>query len=172
MEVIVVPHDPAWFTKFSNEAIKLRQTLGMTVVAIHHIGSTSIAGIYAKPVIDMLIAVKAIEDVDASGDAMADLGYEALGEFGISGRRYYRKHNPFGNREFNVHLFETGSTHIERHIAFRDFMRAHGHFAAQYSELKRHLADTHRNAIDDYMNGKDTFIKDMERLALEWRRST
>jgi GrpB-like predicted nucleotidyltransferase (UPF0157 family) len=171
MEVIVVPHDPAWFKKFSNEAIKLRQALGMTVVDIHHIGSTSIAGIYAKPVIDMLVEVKAIEDADTRCDVIDDLGYEALGEFGIAGRRYYRKNNPFGGREFNVHLFEAGSAHIERHIAFRDFMRAHGHFAVAYSDLKRHLARAHPNSIDDYMDGKDAFVKDVERRALQWWRT-
>jgi GrpB-like predicted nucleotidyltransferase (UPF0157 family) len=170
MEVIVVPHDPKWFAKFSNEAINLRQALGMTVVAIHHIGSTSIAGIYAKPVIDVLLEVKAIEDADASRDAIAHLGYEVMGEFGISGRRYFRKNTQHGVREFQVHAFAAGSAHIDRHIALRDFMRAHGHFAAAYSELKRHLAHAHPNSIDDYMDGKAAFVKDMERRALQWWR--
>jgi len=170
MEVIVVPHNPAWFAKFSSEAIKLSRALGATAIAIHHIGSTSIAGIYAKPVVDILVEVRSIDDADASRDVIADLGYEVMGEFGISGRRYYRKNTQHGVREFQVHAFAAGSAHIDRHIALRDFMRAHGHFAAAYSELKRHLARVYPNSIDDYMDGKDAFIKDMERRALQrWR---
>lgn len=172
MEVIVVPHDPTWSAKFSVEAIKLRQALGGLVIAIHHIGSTSIAGIHAKPVIDILVEVNAIDDADASRDSIANLDYEIMGEYGISGRRYYRKHNKFGGREFNVHVFAAGSAHIERHIAFRDFMKAHSKFAAEYSELKLRLAHAHPHSIDGYMDGKDTFVKDFERRALEWWRST
>ena len=170
MEVIVVPHDPAWSAKFSSEAFRLSRALGATAIAIHHIGSTSIAGIYAKPVVDILVEVQSIEDADASRDVIEHLGYEVMGEFGISGRRYYRKNTQHGAREFQVHAFATGSAHIYRHIALRDFMRAHGHFAAAYSDLKRHLARVHPNSIDDYMDGKDAFIKDMERRALQWWR--
>ena len=170
MEVVVVPHDPAWSAKFSSEAIRLSRALGATAIAIHHIGSTSIAGIYAKPVVDILVEVRSMDDADASRDVIAHLGYEVMGEFGIPGRRYYRKNTPHGVREFHVHAFATGSAHIDRHIALRDFMRAHSHFAAAYSELKRHLAHVHPNSIDDYMDGKDAFIKNMERRALQWWR--
>ena len=172
MEVIVVPHDPIWSAKFSGEAIKLRQALGGAVIAIHHIGSTSIACIYAKPIIDILVEVNTIDDADAGRDAIASLDYEIMGEYGISGRRYYRKHNKSGGREFNVHVFAAGSAHIERHIPFRDFMRVHSKFAAEYSELKRRLAHAHPHSIDGYMDGKNTFVEDVERRALEWWRST
>lgn len=171
MNVLVVPHDSSWFAKFSRESIDVVRALGDTVLAIHHIGSTSIAGVYAKPIVDMLGEVRELGSVDARNQAMADLGYEALGECGIPGRRYFRKDNATGQREFNVHLFAAGSSEIDRHLAFRDFMRAHAELAAEYSDLKRRLAREHPDSIDLYMDGKDAFVKEMERQAWAWRRS-
>jgi GrpB-like predicted nucleotidyltransferase (UPF0157 family) len=171
MNVVVVPHDPNWFAKFSRESIAVLRALGDTVLAVHHVGSTSVAGIYAKPIVDMLVEVRQLGSVDARNEAMADLGYEAMGECGIPGRRYFRKNNALGEREFNVHLFAEGSAAIERHLAFRDSLRAHKDLAAEYSELKRRLARQHPDSIDLYMDGKDAFVKEMERQAVAWRRS-
>ena len=171
MNVVVVPHDPNWFAKFARESIEVLRALGDTVLAVHHVGSTSIAGIHAKPIVDILVEVQQLGSVDARNEAMADLGYEAMGECGIPGRRYFRKNNALGEREFNVHLFAAGSAAIERHLAFRDFLRAHEGLAAEYSELKRRLARQHPDSIDLYMDGKDAFVKEMERQAVAWRRS-
>jgi len=171
VNVVVVPHDPNWFAKFSRESTAVLRALGDTVLAVHHVGSTSIAGVYAKPIVDMLGEVRELGSVDARNEAMADLGYEAMGECGIPGRRYFRKNNALGEREFNVHLFAAGSAAIERHLAFRDFLRAHEDLAAEYSELKRRLARQHPDSIDLYMDGKDAFVKEIERQAVAWRRS-
>ena len=171
MNVVVVPHDPDWFAKFSRESIAVLRALGDTVLAVHHVGSTSIAGVHAKPIVDMLGEVRQLGSVDACNEAMADLGYEAMGECGIPGRRYFRKNNALGEREFNVHIFAAGSAAIERHLAFRDFLIAHDDLAAEYSELKRRLARQHPDSIDLYMDGKDAFVKELERQAVAWRRS-
>lgn len=90
-KIKVVPHDSDWSNKFGEEAMHLIAALGKNVVAVHHIGSTSIPGIYAKPVIDILVEVKDIKAVDTDHPAMESLGYEVMGEFGIPGRRYFRK---------------------------------------------------------------------------------
>ena len=95
-----------------------------------------------------------------------------MGEFGIAGRRYFRKDSDAGIREYQVHVFEAGSEEVERHIAFRDFMQAHPEMAKRYSDLKRQLADEHRRDTKQYTEGKDAFIKEMERKALAWRRSS
>lgn len=143
----------------------MRDALGENVLAIHHIGSTSIPGIYAKPVIDMLVEVKEIDEVDRYSDAMKALGYEVMGEFGIEGRRYFRKDNDDGIRTHQVHTFGAGSPQITRHLAFRDYMIAHPEDARAYSELKRKLAEEHAENAELYMDGKDEFIKEIDRRA-------
>ena len=171
MEVVVEQHNPGWAGKFDRESQLVARALDPAVVAIHHIGSTAIPTIYAKPIIDMLVEATSVDEVDSRNMAMASLGYEAMGEFGIAGRRYFIKDSDAGIREYQVHAFVAGSAEIERHIAFRDFMRAHPELAKRYSDLKRQLADEHRRDIDQYTAGKDVFIKEMERKAVAWRRS-
>ena len=88
---------------------------------LHHIGSTAIPGIFAKPIIDLLLEVGNIGELDDRSSFMGELGYEAMGEFGIPGRRYDRKNNASGIRTHQVHAYESGSPEVERHIAFRDY---------------------------------------------------
>lgn len=171
METEVVSHDPGWSVQFTKEAKRVGEALGATLVRIHHIGSTAIPGIHAKPIIDMLAEVRAIEQADTQKEAMLGLGYEALGEFGIAGRRYFRKNNHQGKRVFHVHVFVQDTTQVIRHLAFRDFMRAHPAWAQQYSDLKRKLAAAHLNDSDAYMDGKDAFIQDMDKRAALWLES-
>jgi GrpB-like predicted nucleotidyltransferase (UPF0157 family) len=170
-KVEVFPHDPKWRHEFEKESKRIIPALGENVVMVHHIGSTAIPNIYAKPIIDMLVEVNDITQVDKRNSAMEALGYETMGEFGISGRRYFRKDNKMGVRTHHVHTFEVNSKEVERHLAFRDYMVAHPEDAQKYSELKRRLAKQYPNDINGYMDGKDGFIKEMEMLALKWRNS-
>jgi GrpB-like predicted nucleotidyltransferase (UPF0157 family) len=170
-KVEVVPHNPGWRDAFEAEAKHVAAALGENVVAIHHIGSTAIPDIYAKPVLDLLVEVRDITEVDGQSPAMESRGYEVMGEYGIPGRRYFRKDNQEGVRTHNIHAFETGSAEVERHLAFRDFMIAHPGDAQRYSELKRRLAEEYPQSIDRYMDGKDGFIKEMDRRAARWRTS-
>ena len=171
MKVEVVPHNPLWRDAFEAEAKEVAAALGENVVAIQHIGSTAIPNIYAKPVIDLLVEVRDIAQVDGQSSAMESLGYEVMGEYGINGRRYFRKDNREGIRTHHIHAFETGSAEIERHLTFRDYMIAHPAEAQRYSELKRKLAKEHTQSMDGYMDGKEGFIKEMDRRAARWRRS-
>jgi len=165
----MAPHDPSWAGAFEAEASRITQALGRNLVVCHHIGSTAIPGIHAKPIIDVLGEVLDLDAVDARAHAMEALGYEAMGEFGIPGRRFFRREDSRKVRTHHVHVFAAGSPSTTRHIAFRDFMRAHPDHAREYSELKRRLARAHPTDIVEYMKGKDAFIKDMERRALAWR---
>jgi GrpB-like predicted nucleotidyltransferase (UPF0157 family) len=170
-KVEVVPHDPRWRDAFEAEAKQVAAALGENVVAIHHIGSTAIPNIYAKPVVDLLVEVRDITKIDGRSSAMESLGYEVMGEFGIPGRRYFRKDNQEGTRTHQIHAFEAGSAEAERHLAFRDYIIAHPGDAQSYSELKRKLAEEYPQSIDEYMDGKDGFIKEMDRRAARWRTS-
>lgn len=170
-KVEIVPHDPRWREAFEAEAKQIASALGENIVAVHHIGSTAIPNIYAKPVIDLMVEVRDITEVDGRSSAMESLGYEVKGEFGIPGRRYFRKDNREGIRTHQIHAFETGSSEVERHLAFRDYMIANPEDAQRYSELKRQLAEEHPQSMDGYMDGKDGFIKEMDRRAAQWRTS-
>lgn len=163
----VVPYDPRWPQEFEHASGEVVTALGPNLLAIHHIGSTSIPSIHAKPVIDMLAVVADLAAVDQRVAEMQQLGYEAMGAFGIEGRRYFRRDDPTGRRTHQVHAFAESSQHICRHLAFRDFMRAHPAVAREYGALKQKLAVAYPHDMEAYMDGKDAFIKEVEVQALK-----
>ena len=170
MKVQVGAPDALWPASFLIEAGRIRDALGSNVSELHHIGSTAITGIFAKPIIDILLVVHNLHLLDDTSTNLSSLGYEAMGEFGIPGRRYFRKDSNDGTRTHQVHSFLRGSPDVERHLAFRDYMNAHPASAQSYSALKKTLAEAHPNSIDAYMDGKDSFIKVHEIRALAWKR--
>ncbi len=165
MKKHLMPHNPIWKTNYQTEATAIQQTLGENIVCIHHIGSTSIPNIVAKPIIDILVEVKELEAVDARTCHMTDLAYEAKGTYGIEGRRYFRKHNENGTRTHHVHVFECANLHAVRHIAFRDYLIAHPETAKDYSNLKTQLATNGHT----YQEAKEPFITPILKKALEWK---
>jgi GrpB-like predicted nucleotidyltransferase (UPF0157 family) len=168
MSIRVVPYDPAWVEAAQAEMNQIHSALGNLVVAIHHVGSTAIPGIHAKPVLDFMVEVQDLEQLDVQTAAMEALGYEAMGEYGIPDRRYFRKKNEQGVRTHHVHSFLAGSQGGLRHLAFRDYMIAHSDIAHAYSDLKRLLARQHPKDREAYIEGKDPFIKEHEQKALAW----
>lgn len=168
IQVVVVPHDPRWKGLYDVEAVQVAAALGANVVAVHHIGSTAIPMIFAKPILDLLVEVADVGAIDPCNAAMERLGYEARGEFGIPGRRFFRKDDERGSRTHHVHAFAAGSAEVLRHLAFRDFLLAHGDWAERYSDLKRQAADACDGDIEKYMDAKDPFIKQVEQLAVAW----
>lgn len=167
-QVVVVPYDPQWPAAFERAAREVRAALGPSLLAIHHIGSTSAPGIHAKPIIDLLAVAGDLLQVDACAHRMRGIGYEAMGEFGIDGRRFFRRDNPAGVRTEHVHAFAAESRHVRRHLAFRDFLRAHADVAREYSQLKQRLAAAHPLDLEAYMDGKEAFIRQTEAKALAW----
>jgi len=169
-KVELVPHDPLWAHIFQAEAEVLRNVLGDQLVAIHHIGSTAIPGILAKPVLDILVEVRIIREIDELNNDMEALGYQPFGENGIPGRRYFVKQ--FGEAHiFHIHIFQSGNLELERHLNFRDYLIAHPQDALAYSRLKEDLARLFPEDIDNYVAGKSDFIKNMDDKALEWKQS-
>ncbi len=165
---VLKSHQEDWSRKFEDEAAAVREAVGREALAIHHIGSTAIPGILAKPIIDMLVEVASLEGLDRHAASLEALGYECLGEFGIPGRRYFRKDDARGVRTHQIHAFASGSPHLRRHLAFRDYLRAFPEVAHDYSELKRGLAASCGGNLDAYIAGKDPFIKAVEQDALRW----
>jgi GrpB-like predicted nucleotidyltransferase (UPF0157 family) len=166
--VNVVPYSDMWTQLFQTESDRIGYALGNVVTHIHHIGSTAIPGIQAKPIIDILIEVCETLELDIRSQAMRELGYEVLGEFGIPGRRYYRKGNVQGIKTHHLHAFQVDDSNIARHLAFRDYMIAHSAVAREYGSLKQELAQAHSDDFEAYIDGKDEFIKVHEKRAVAW----
>jgi len=168
MKIELVPYCSEWPVVFEQEKDDLLNVLDQVVVKIYHIGSTAVEGLAAKPIIDIMLSVKSLTDLDACQEKIEALGYEALGEFGIEGRRYYRKGGD--NRTHQIHAFQQSDAHLIRHLAFRDYLRCHPIVRDQYGELKARVAINCDNDIDSYCAGKNDFIKLHEAKALEWIR--
>ncbi|MCG3087193.1 GrpB family protein [Sporosarcina cyprini] len=167
-KVVVLPYSNVWPSKFQEAAKELQGVFGSELIAIHHIGSTSVVGLSAKPIIDIMPVVKEIAKIDSFHDAMQELGYEAKGENGIAGRRYFQKGGD--DRTHHVHVYEEESPEIGRHLAFRDYLRAHPDMAEKYGELKEELAMRYPSDIAAYIGGKERLALEIEREALEWVR--
>ncbi|MBS0635642.1 MAG: GrpB family protein [Verrucomicrobia bacterium] len=159
----VVPYDPRWAKAFEEEAKKLEHILGKNCLGVHHIGSTSVPGLHAKPVIDIMIVVKNILDVDKAVEHFEKLGYSAKGEFGIPFRRHFQKGDFL--RTHNIHIFEEGAAEIDNHIHFRDYLKTSPQASQEYAELKIELAKRHPHNIIAYCEGKEGFVHKILSLA-------
>jgi GrpB-like predicted nucleotidyltransferase (UPF0157 family) len=165
-KVAVTAYNPDWPSRFQREAEHIRAIFKGEILNIYHIGSTSIPGLAAKPVIDIMPVVNQIEKVDRFNTEMISLGYEPRGENGLPGRRYFQKG---GNlRTHHVHIYEKGSPEITRHLAFRDYLRENNEDAKQYGTLKLELAKQFPFAIDSYIKGKEALVQEIEMKAMKW----
>ncbi|ARF13115.1 GrpB family protein [Sporosarcina ureae] len=167
MKVEVVEYNNQWPELFKIESQKIATVFKEELVSIHHIGSTSVEGLSAKPIIDIMPVVKTIENVDALSTQMNEIGYEALGEFGMRGRRYFRKGEQ--TRTHQIHVFQEDNLYdIARHLAVRDYLLVHHEESNLYGKLKIKLAAMFPDDIESYMDGKNLFVKELERKALIW----
>lgn len=163
------PHDPAWADEARAEIARLTAALGEAVVCIEHIGSTSIPRIAAKPIIDLLPLASSLAAVDARANDVIALGYDWRGEYGIPGRRFCTRTDPAtGRRLFNVHIFANDSPDTARHVAFRDYLRAHPDEAHAYEAEKQRAAALHPGDVFAYNDEKNDWIKACEHRALAW----
>lgn len=166
--VALVPHDPAWGLLAAEEIALITFGLGPVVVRVEHVGSTSIPGLLAKPTIDLLPIVTNLEALDARAGAMVALGYDWRGEFGLEGRRYCTRDAPDGRRLFNVHCWAQGHPGSERHIAFRDYLRAHADEAKAYEAEKLRAAALCDDDKAKYAEAKSAWIAACQTRALAW----
>ncbi|EPK7360996.1 GrpB family protein [Kluyvera ascorbata] len=160
----VVDYDTQWLSLFAEESALLQAALEKKIAKIHHVGSTSIPGMAAKPVIDILLEVVDPEALDSLNIAMENAGYMARGEYGIPNRRYFSKGGE--QRSHQVHAFVIGDQHIIKLLAFRDYLIKNKEIAQQYNEIKRAAALASENDIRRYSAFKAGFIEHHLRLAL------
>lgn len=165
----LAPHNANWQLEYKREAMRLTRLMGANLLAIHHIGSTAIPGIVAKPIIDILLVVHDLDRLDLQGAAIAAEGYLAFGENGIAGRRYFVKRGPDGERTHHAHAYRQGAPEIDRHLRFRDYLVAHPVEAARYSALKLALAAQFADDRAAYQDGKDALVRELDAAAQAWR---
>lgn len=167
VEVVTFTED--WKKKFEQEVLLLKGVLGLELLIVHHIGSTSVNGLSAKPIIDIMPIVRDIRKIDDHNNEMIALGYNPKGENGLPGRRYFQKGGD--NRTHHIHIYEMNNPQIERHLAFRDYLRVHPDAARNYGNLKEALAAQFPYDIDAYIRGKEKLVKEIEQHALRWRKN-
>lgn len=165
-KVEVTTYNKNWSLMFEEEASRLCEIFGPEIITVHHIGSTSVDGLKAKPIIDIMLVVKYISRVDEFTTAMRDNGYESKGENGIIGRRFFQKGGD--KRSHHVHIFEVGSLEIEHHLAFRDFLRSHPEYVNKYGNLKEKLSQQFPNDIGAYIHGKEQLVLEIKNKAMFW----
>lgn len=168
MNVDVLPYCESWPTSFLREQSSLAEKLGLSPAKIHHIGSTSVPGLAAKPIIDILVEVESLAVVEEKSEILFSLGYEAKGEYGITGRRYFRKGGV--TRTHHLHAYEEGSEHVFRHLAFRDYLRCHSSECKAYETLKLALAKEGDLSKTAYSARKAPFIEAIQAKAIRWSK--
>ncbi len=167
IRVELVHYDAAWPAMAADLMGQLR-ALGEFIVDVHHIGSTSVPGLSAKPIIDLMPVVTGLPELDRRRSDIISLGFEWHGELGMAGRRYCTLNGNHSRRIAQLHFFEEGSPHVVRHLAFRDYLRAHPETARAYEEEKRRARDLHPDDSHAYTDEKDGWIREIEAKALIW----
>lgn len=156
-----------WPRQFEQYAAIVRDILDDNVVAVHHIGSTSVPGLAAKPIIDLLPLVYNIDAVAEKRGAFEAAGFRYWGEYGLEGRRYLTKDRD-GVRLLNCHTYQYDHPERIRHLAFPAYLRAHADAQAAYAAIKRQAIEAHPADIDAYNSFKSNWIQRHQALAIAW----
>ena len=156
-EVHLAEYDPDWPGEFIAESRMIREVLGEKVVDVHHVGSTAVNNLIAKPIIDLLVEVADLEPIDAMTESFMEAGYEVRGESGLPGRRFLTR-NEEGQRTHDIHIFQTGHDEIAQMLLFRDRLRENPDVASSYADLKRELAAKFHDDVLRYTQEKTEFI--------------
>lgn len=190
MKVIIAPYDPLWPASFAAQQREISEALGHLFPVIDHIGSTSVPGLAAKPVIDILIGLASDDLLNATIEPMTRLGYTYFRKYepGMPYRRFFALlgmppgeappalvdiGDPFVTGGpipslVNIHVMVKNTYHWKRHIAMRDFLRAHPLIAEAYAGLKIELSAREFGDTNEYNAAKDAFVKLAEQRALAW----
>ncbi len=165
--VDLVPHSPDWAAAAELEMQRIAVALPGIVLKTHHIGSTSIPGICAKPILDLMPVVRSLSSLDAAQVRITALGYCWWGEYGISGRRYCNFDDPTtGQRFVQLHCFQFDNPEIIKHLAFRNYLRAHPNIVREYELEKLRCRALHPNNSHAYSDAKGPWIQNVLSIAL------
>lgn len=151
--ILLEPYHPDWPIKFEQECRQIKSIWGDTLLEIHHFGSTSVPGLDAKPIIDIMIVLPNIELADQHTSELAKLGYEPRGAY------VHAKHRVFNKPDFHLHVFEPGDPEIALNLCFRDHLRSQAQDREYYSRLKNMTLKENSLDAQNYRDSKDLLIK-------------
>jgi len=161
--IVVIDYDEAWPRFFDEIAEPVRQAVADLAAEVEHVGSTSVPGLAAKPVIDIDVAVRSPKDVPTAIERLQALGYVYQGDKGVAGREAFMW--PYGARPHHLYVVVAGSRPHADHIEFRDYLRRHREVAEEYAALKKTLAGRHREDRLGYTEAKSEFVAGLLRAA-------
>ena len=161
----VVEYDPAWPVLAEAELGRIGGALGPVAVRLEHVGSTAVPGMAAKPIVDLQLSVPAIGERDSYVGVLEQLGY-LFAAYPESPDYHLFAKPPERPRAYHLHVCEAGSLHEMRHLAVRDYLRAHPDEAARYGAVKRRLAARHPQDRLAYIAGKDHYVQELQRRAV------
>lgn len=164
--IIVVRYDPAWPLEFRRIAKGIRGRLGPTALRIDHVGSTSVVGLDAKPIIDVQVSVGRLDPLNAFRRPLEQIGYRFQGANPDLSKRFFL--GPTDQRRTHVHVRVAGCFDEQFNLLFRDFLRSHPTEAAEYAREKWRLAEQHRNDREGYVRAKEPTIWRLTRSAHDW----
>ncbi len=166
LPVVIVDYDPRWPALYEKEKDQIEAAIGPAILAIEHIGSTAVPDLAAKPIIDIMIGIRTLDEAEWLYAPLAAIGYEYAPEFEelIPERRFFRK-GPPEFRSHHLHVVEMGDEFWVRHLLFRDYLRRHAEVARAYEGLKRRLAVDYAGDRQGYTEAKTDFIRSIESRA-------
>ena len=165
--VNLVSYNHAW-PRMAAQFSKQLGMLGELLTEVHHIGSTSVPGLTAKPVIDLMPLVSDLAELDRKQADVEAIGYGWHGEYGVDGRRFCTLADPGGTRIAQLHFYEYASPHAKRQIAFRDYLRAFPDVAGAYAIEKHRACALFPHDSTAYSKEKGAWIQRVEKKALAW----
>ncbi len=171
--ILVVPYEEAWPSLFLEEQMRIEGAIGPWLEEIEPVGSTAVPGLAAKPIIDIMVGVKSLEDSPILVERLVGIGYEYVPQFErvMPFRRYFRKVLE-GRRTHQIHLVERSNAEWwDRHVLFRDYLRANPEIAGQYARLKYELSGRFGEDREAYTDAKTDFISEVVQRAQEEEQS-
>ncbi|BFH68147.1 hypothetical protein J27TS7_29960 [Paenibacillus dendritiformis] len=168
METVVISdYNPDWVHDYEQEKRAIKEALSDIAVAVEHIGSTSVPGLGAKPIIDIMVGVHRLEDLtEAHIERLAAIGYEYVPKPDWPERRFFRR-GRWRAGTHHLHIYRHGDTHWEEQLLFRDYLRSRPDVREQYRQLKLALASQYPDDRVEYTRRKAPFIEHVLRLARE-----
>ncbi|MBS4745116.1 GrpB family protein [Bacillus safensis] len=155
-EVFLVPWSAEWVKEFEMEKKRIEEVIGQYIVNVHHIGSTAVSGLSAKPIIDIAIEINHFVDGEQCATALQGLGYSYRGTNVLPERHYFSKGEP---RTHQIHMYQTGNRYLLEQINFRDYLRSNELAKSEYQQLKLNLSSVCKNDKHKYAEGKTDFVK-------------
>lgn len=156
--VEVVPYDPSWKTEFQRIQSRMLEICGDLIIASEHVGSTSIEGLAAKPIIDIDLVMESYEMLPEIVLRLRESGYEHQGDLGIEGREAFKSNTDDGFMKYHLYVCPKDGKGYLEHIAFRDYLRSSPSAREEYQAVKQRLAAEFRYDIDAYCEGKTAFV--------------